>query len=163
MFFLMIYFTTTLGVHRTNAQSDRSSTTPTRRQVRICCHESDRLTAIRWVTILFCIWAEKDCIFFFLYLDLFADTSELREPEKVRASQEKALQALQAYTLARYPESPAKFGELLLRIPELQRTCQVRAINWTKMKPYKCFNFSFCFSLGRQGDAYDKIKGRRRF
>lgn len=55
----------------------------------------------------------------------FVDTSELKEPEKVRASQEKALQALQEYTLAHYPESPAKFGELLLRIPELQRTCQV--------------------------------------
>ncbi|KRT82797.1 nuclear receptor [Oryctes borbonicus] len=55
---------------------------------------------------------------------LTSDTSELREAEKVRASQEKALQALQDYTLAHYPESPAKFGELLLRIPELQRTCQ---------------------------------------
>jgi nuclear receptor subfamily 5 group A protein 3 len=28
-----------------------------------------------------------------------SDTAELKEPEKVRASQEKALQALQAYTL----------------------------------------------------------------
>lgn len=57
----------------------------------------------------------------------FADTSELKEPEKVRGSQEKALQALQAYTLAHNAEAPAKFGELLLRIPELQRTCQVCA------------------------------------
>uniref|UniRef100_A0A1Q3F3U7 Putative nuclear hormone receptor ftz-f1 beta n=1 Tax=Culex tarsalis TaxID=7177 RepID=A0A1Q3F3U7_CULTA len=56
---------------------------------------------------------------------LSSDTSELKESEKVRASQEKALQALQAYTLAHYPETPAKFGELLLRIPELQRTCQL--------------------------------------
>ncbi|XP_055636284.1 nuclear hormone receptor FTZ-F1 beta [Toxorhynchites rutilus septentrionalis] len=56
---------------------------------------------------------------------LSSDTSDLKESEKVRASQEKALQALQAYTLAYYPETPAKFGELLLRIPELQRTCQV--------------------------------------
>uniref|UniRef100_A0A182QPF0 Nuclear hormone receptor FTZ-F1 beta n=1 Tax=Anopheles farauti TaxID=69004 RepID=A0A182QPF0_9DIPT len=56
---------------------------------------------------------------------LSSDTSELKESEKVRSSQEKALQALQAYTLAHYPKSPAKFGELLLRIPELQRTCQV--------------------------------------
>ncbi|KYN30550.1 Nuclear hormone receptor FTZ-F1 beta [Trachymyrmex septentrionalis] len=55
---------------------------------------------------------------------LTSDTSELKEPEKVRASQEKALQALQQYTIARYPEMPAKFGELLLRIPDLQRTCQ---------------------------------------
>lgn len=56
---------------------------------------------------------------------LQSDTSELKEPEKVRTSQEKALQALQAYTLSHYPDTPAKFGELLLRIPELQRTCQV--------------------------------------
>ncbi|CAG9803282.1 unnamed protein product [Chironomus riparius] len=56
---------------------------------------------------------------------LSSDTAELKEPEKVRASQEKALQALQAYTLGHYPDAPAKFGELLLRIPELQRTCQV--------------------------------------
>lgn len=56
---------------------------------------------------------------------LQSDTTELREPVKVRESQEKALQALQAYTLAHYPDSPAKFGELLLRIPELQKTCQL--------------------------------------
>jgi nuclear receptor subfamily 5 group A protein 3 len=56
---------------------------------------------------------------------LIVDASDLREAEKVRASQEKALQALQHYTLAYYPEIPSKFGELLLRIPELQRTCQV--------------------------------------
>nr|XP_018911412.1 PREDICTED: nuclear hormone receptor FTZ-F1 beta isoform X1 [Bemisia tabaci]XP_018911413.1 PREDICTED: nuclear hormone receptor FTZ-F1 beta isoform X1 [Bemisia tabaci] len=56
---------------------------------------------------------------------LTSDESILREPEKVRASQEKALQALQHYTLAHYPDIPSKFGELLLRIPELQRTCQV--------------------------------------
>ncbi|KAL3277033.1 hypothetical protein HHI36_012395 [Cryptolaemus montrouzieri] len=56
---------------------------------------------------------------------LTSDTSELKEAEKVRISQEKALKALQDYTLVHYPESPSKFGELLLRIPELQRTCQV--------------------------------------
>lgn len=58
---------------------------------------------------------------------ILSDTSDLREPEKVRACQEKALQALQAYTLAHYPDLPSKFGELLLRIPELQRTCQVNS------------------------------------
>ncbi|XP_055923833.1 nuclear hormone receptor FTZ-F1 beta [Eupeodes corollae] len=56
---------------------------------------------------------------------LQSDTSELTEPVKVRECQEKALQSLQAYTLAFYPEMPSKFGELLLRIPELQRTCQL--------------------------------------
>ncbi|KAH1005802.1 hypothetical protein HUJ04_006718 [Dendroctonus ponderosae] len=60
-----------------------------------------------------------------LYISTLVDTSELREAEKVRVSQEKALKALQDYTLSHYPESPSKFGELLLRIPELQRTCQV--------------------------------------
>lgn len=58
-------------------------------------------------------------------MTIFVDTSELKEAEKVRISQEKALKALQDYTLVHYPESPSKFGELLLRIPELQRTCQV--------------------------------------
>ncbi|CAG4926642.1 unnamed protein product [Colias eurytheme] len=55
---------------------------------------------------------------------LTSDAPELREAEKVRASQEKALAALQAYTATHSPDTPAKFGELLLRIPELQRTCQ---------------------------------------
>lgn len=70
---------------------------------------------------------------------VFLDTSELREPEKVRTSQEKALQALQAYTLSHYPETPSKFGELLLRIPELQRTCQVWFIIFCIR--YKVFGF----------------------
>lgn len=60
-----------------------------------------------------------------LKLFSFIDTSELQEPVKVRECQEKALQSLQSYTLAHYPDTPSKFGELLLRIPELQRTCQV--------------------------------------
>ncbi|CAF4836398.1 unnamed protein product [Pieris macdunnoughi] len=55
---------------------------------------------------------------------LTSDAPELREAECVRASQEKALAALQAYTATHSPDTPAKFGELLLRIPELQRTCQ---------------------------------------
>ncbi|EDW46451.1 nuclear hormone receptor FTZ-F1 beta [Drosophila sechellia] len=56
---------------------------------------------------------------------LQSDTTELQEAVKVRECQEKALQSLQAYTLAHYPDTPSKFGELLLRIPDLQRTCQL--------------------------------------
>lgn len=63
--------------------------------------------------------------FFIIKLNVYLDTSELKEAEKVRASQEKALKALQDYTVTHFPDSPSKFGELLLRIPELQRTCQV--------------------------------------
>ncbi|CAL8074613.1 unnamed protein product [Orchesella dallaii] len=54
-----------------------------------------------------------------------SEVDELREGDKVRESQERLLQCLQAYTLARCPESQSKFGELLLKIPELQRICQV--------------------------------------
>lgn len=83
------------------------------------------------------------CINFSIYYTRFiifviVDTSELREAEKVRASQEKALQALQDYTLAHYPEIPAKFGELLLRIPELQRACNVSE-NFRQEKTLKYF------------------------
>ncbi len=55
-----------------------------------------------------------------------ADTSGLKESESVRSSQESVLKALQQYTLNHYPDVPSKFGELLLRIPELERTCQVK-------------------------------------
>ena len=53
------------------------------------------------------------------------DASGLKEPEHVRDSQEKVVQALQQYTTAQYPSIPSKFGELLLRMPELHRVCQV--------------------------------------
>ena len=53
------------------------------------------------------------------------DASGLKEPEHVRDSQEKVVQALQQYTTAQYPSLPSKFGELLLRMPELHRVCQV--------------------------------------
>lgn len=57
---------------------------------------------------------------------MLIDTSGLKESESVRSSQESVLKALQEYTLSHYPDVPSKFGELLLRIPELERTCQVR-------------------------------------
>ena len=64
--------------------------------------------------------------FYFYFLELtFADVAELKESEKVRACQKKVVEALQEYTLSQYPFLPSKFGDLLLRIPELQRTCSV--------------------------------------
>ncbi|XP_055379263.1 nuclear hormone receptor FTZ-F1 beta-like [Condylostylus longicornis] len=72
---------------------------------------------------------------------LQSDTTELQEPVKVRENQEKALQALQAYTLSHYPDNRSKFGELLLRIPELQRTCQlVKEMLLIKSKDGEDFN-----------------------
>lgn len=56
---------------------------------------------------------------------LTSDVVGLKEPEKVRHAQEKVIQALQTYTMSHFGEHPSKFGELLLRIPELERTCQI--------------------------------------
>lgn len=50
----------------------------------------------------------------------------MKEPEAVRGCQEKVVHALQEYTVSHYPDMPSKFGELLLRMPELSRVCQVR-------------------------------------
>ena len=58
-------------------------------------------------------------------LFLIPDASGLKEADQVRDSQEKVVQSLQEYTTSHYPNMPSKFGELLLRIPELQRVCQV--------------------------------------
>jgi nuclear receptor subfamily 5 group A protein 3 len=55
---------------------------------------------------------------------LTSDASGLKEPENVRDSQEKVVQALQHYTSAQYSDMPSKFAELLLRMPELHRVCQ---------------------------------------
>jgi len=56
---------------------------------------------------------------------LTSDASGLKVVDKVRESQEKVVHALQDYTVSHYPDMPSKFGELLLRMPELQRVCQV--------------------------------------
>lgn len=56
---------------------------------------------------------------------LTSDVVGLKEPEKVRHAQERVIQALQTYTMSHYTDHPSKFGELLLRIPELERTCQI--------------------------------------
>lgn len=43
----------------------------------------------------------------------------------MRSCQKQVLEALQTYTRSHYPQQPSKFGELLLRIPDLERTSQV--------------------------------------
>ena len=53
------------------------------------------------------------------------DASGLKDAEAVRGCQEKVVHALQEYTVSHYPDLPSKFGELLLRMPELSRVCQV--------------------------------------
>lgn len=45
--------------------------------------------------------------------------------DKVDICQKQVLEALQTYTRTNYPSRPSKFGELLLRIPELERVWTV--------------------------------------
>ncbi|XP_015787067.1 nuclear hormone receptor FTZ-F1 beta isoform X1 [Tetranychus urticae] len=54
-----------------------------------------------------------------------SDASGLQEVDKVDKLQKQIVEALQTYTSANYPQYPSKFGELLLRLPELERVCQV--------------------------------------
>ncbi|RWS29868.1 nuclear hormone receptor FTZ-F1 beta-like protein [Leptotrombidium deliense] len=56
---------------------------------------------------------------------LTSDASGLKEKEKVDVCQKQVLEALQTYVRSNYPNHPSKFGEILLRIPELERVCQV--------------------------------------
>jgi nuclear receptor subfamily 5 group A protein 3 len=75
---------------------------------------------------------------------LMSSVDELQEGDKVRESQESLLQCLQTYALARCPESPSKFGELLLKIPELQRICQVgKEMLTAKQEDSSGFNLLF--------------------
>lgn len=78
------------------------------------------------------------------------DTSDLRESEQVRGCQEKALHALQTYTLSHYPDAPSKFGELLLRIPELQRTCQVNNFIQLQLNSISMVSFVFHSQVGKE-------------
>lgn len=50
---------------------------------------------------------------------LSLDASGLKEMDKVDICQKQVLEALQTYTRTNYPSRRSKFGELLLRIPEL--------------------------------------------
>ena len=68
-----------------------------------------------------------------VYFINISDASGLKEPEHVRDSQEKVVQGLQQYTTAQYPSLPSKFGELLLRMPELHRVCQVNQFVFIKI------------------------------
>jgi len=56
---------------------------------------------------------------------LTSDASGLKEPEHVRSLQERVVRELQQYTTSTYPSMPSKFSDLLLRMPELHRVCQV--------------------------------------
>ena len=76
---------------------------------------------------MYCVWFKSLLIILNFYCTV--DATGLKEPEHVRDSQEKVVQVLQQYTTAQYPSLPSKFGELLLRMPELHRVCQVSCVS----------------------------------
>ncbi|KAK7094708.1 nuclear hormone receptor FTZ-F1 beta-like isoform X2 [Littorina saxatilis] len=49
------------------------------------------------------------------------DVKGLKEPSKIHEYQEKLSEALMEYTSTHYAQMPSKFGEMLLRLPELAR------------------------------------------
>ena len=107
---------------RKNASFHRPITTSQSGPLRVCQHEGHCPTHLRYISRL-CVHKESRGAA--LMQDIFADASGLKEPENVRDSQEKVVQALQHYTSAQYSDMPSKFAELLLRMPELHRVCQV--------------------------------------
>ena len=52
--------------------------------------------------------------------------------------------------MAYYPDMPSKFGELLLRMPELQRVCQVI---FSFFSLFPCVSFSFSSSSSSSNDT----------
>ncbi|XP_065575988.1 nuclear hormone receptor FTZ-F1 beta-like [Artemia franciscana] len=80
---------------------------------------------------------------------LSSDSSDLKDAESVRTSQESVLHALQQYTLSHYPSMPSKFGELLLRIPELERTCQIGKEMLSNKRDGENQGFNLLFELLR--------------
>lgn len=66
------------------------------------------------------------------------------------ACQKLVLEALQNYTRTNYPHHPSKFGELLLRIPEVERVCQVAKESLvSKQKEGDLFSFNILMELLR--------------
>ena len=47
----------------------------------------------------------------------------LKDIDKIREFQDRMTEALLVYTTTHYPKFPNKFGELLLKLPEVARTC----------------------------------------
>ncbi|XP_055932575.1 nuclear hormone receptor FTZ-F1 beta-like [Argiope bruennichi] len=80
---------------------------------------------------------------------LTSDANGLKEPDKVRACQKEVLEALQNYTASHYPHQPSKFGELLLRLPELERACQVGKDSLTTKKTGDTPSFNLLMELLR--------------
>ncbi|KAI1289481.1 Nuclear hormone receptor FTZ-F1 beta [Halotydeus destructor] len=81
---------------------------------------------------------------------LTSDSSGLKDTDKVDGCQKIVLESLQNYTQTNYPHHRSKFGELLLRIPEIERVCQVAKESLvSKQKEGDVFSFNILMELLR--------------
>ncbi|XP_047739616.1 uncharacterized protein LOC125178877 [Hyalella azteca] len=81
---------------------------------------------------------------------LSSDVAGLKDKERVQYSQERVLHSLEEYTRTNYPHQPGKYGEILMRIPELQRTCHTsKELLSMKKKEGDVPSFNFLFELLR--------------
>lgn len=55
----------------------------------------------------------------------FLDVKGMKENYKAREQQELISDALYKYTISHYPQNPDKFGEMLLRLPEITRVSSI--------------------------------------
>ncbi|KAG1714769.1 Nuclear hormone receptor FTZ-F1 beta [Nymphon striatum] len=80
---------------------------------------------------------------------LTSDVTMLKEPHKVQHCQEQVLHALQTYSSSHFPQIPSKFGEILLRIPDLERTCQIGKETLFKHRSREMPSFNLLMELLR--------------
>ncbi|XP_053208362.1 LOW QUALITY PROTEIN: nuclear hormone receptor FTZ-F1 beta-like [Panonychus citri] len=82
-----------------------------------------------------------------------SDASELQELEKVDKLQKQIMEALQTYSACNYPQHQSKFGELLLRLLELEKVCQVARETLTVKQNEKDVNgFNMLMELFQSDD-----------
>ena len=57
----------------------------------------------------------------YVFVVCFTDIKGLNNVDRIQQYQNRLLDALMLYTSSHYPNLPTKFGELLLRLSEVQR------------------------------------------
>lgn len=76
-------------------------------------------------------------------LNIFAitDIKGLNDAEKLSEQQQRVSMALESYTCSHYTQSPNKYGEILLRLPELSKVSYLlkeHLMNWMPPNTTSC-------------------------
>jgi nuclear receptor subfamily 5 group A protein 2 len=79
---------------------------------------------------------------------MFSDVKGLKDISHIRNYQEKVTDALMVYSTTHYPHHANKFGELLLRLPEIAKTsCIGKEMLGKKDLPAEISSFSLLMEL----------------